>query len=262
MIILSHGRRSEIYDYSKDTILKLYDKEFPKEKIQNEYTKTRTIYKCKNVQIPEPLELVTLNNRVGIVFEKIDGISMMDLFQQKPWLYFSYINKICTLHRGVNQHQIEGLSSQVDEFLNIIEQTPLLEVVQKEKLLEILNRNSDYHLCHGDFHHGNIIVSDKKYYIIDWMDAFSGNYLLDVALTAVNTMVSDAPNHVPNVYRMLYELIKRVVKLDKRYLGLYGLEKKDIRDYLLLASGIHLARSNPLKNKGHKAYFNELWNKY
>jgi len=80
MKILSHGRRSEIYDYSKDTILKLYDKDFPKEKIQNEYFKTKTIYKCKNVQIPEPLELVTLNDRVGIVFQKIDGVSMMDLF--------------------------------------------------------------------------------------------------------------------------------------------------------------------------------------
>jgi hypothetical protein len=38
-------------------------------------------------------------------------------------------------------------------------------------------------ICHGDFHPGNIIISNNKYYVIDWFGTTSGDILSDIAHT-------------------------------------------------------------------------------
>lgn len=41
------------------------------------------------------------------------------------------------------------------------------------------------HLCHGDFHPGNVILSATDEVVIDWVDASLGDPLADVARTSV-----------------------------------------------------------------------------
>ena len=136
--------------------------------------------------------------RFGIVFGRIHGTAFMDLFQRKPWFFLFYIHRIAALHKQVNAVMVQGLPTQQEEFSSLLESSDKLSLVDKQKLLEVLNEPYEPRLCHGDFHHGNLIQSsDGKTYIIDWMDAFSGDYRLDVALSAVNGVVSDAPPHVP-----------------------------------------------------------------
>ncbi len=203
--IISRGRRSEIFYYTYSTVLKLNDREFSTARIYAEFTKTKAVFDSKVIKVPEPLEVVTVENRTGIVFQKINGTALMELFQKKPWLYFSYTKKVCLLHKKLHEHQLGGLPSQVDEFKSILQESMLLTAPQKNRLLEILHKKYVSKLCHGDFHHGNIMHAGNEHFIIDWMDAFSGSCMLDVALTAVNTMVSTAPNHVPSGYRAIYD---------------------------------------------------------
>jgi len=40
-------------------------------------------------------------------------------------------------------------------------------------------------MCHGDFHPGNVMLSDRGPMIIDWVDACRGNPLADVARTSI-----------------------------------------------------------------------------
>lgn len=254
---IAFGRKSKIYALEKGLILKLYHPGFPKQRIQEEFEKTRIVYNAHALHVPEPKEIVEYDGKTGIIFNRISGVAFMDLFQEKPWLYFTYTPIITSLHREIHFISLSGLVTQEQEFKPIIHNAKKLSESEKELLLENLHQPYQQALCHGDFHHGNLIQSvDGKTYIIDWMDAFSGNPLLDVALTAVNAMVSDAPKHVPTAYRFIYEILKKIMKLDTRYLKYYGVEKRTMAQHLFLAAGIHLARHNEQNDSKHREYFN------
>lgn len=49
-------------------------------------------------------------------------------------------------------------------------------------------------LCHGDFHPGNILLSQPEPVIIDWIDSSIGNPLADVARTTILALGSAATN--------------------------------------------------------------------
>jgi hypothetical protein len=250
------GRRSQIFDLGDQTVLKLYDIKFPKSKIISEFEKTKIVFNSKLLNVPRPIKLINYQKRTGIIFEKIEGLSYMDLFMQKPWLFLTYTPKIIEVHKKIHSVLVNDLPRQEKEFENVIKTAKRLTVKDKSLLLEKLNDTYAPTLCHGDFHHGNLIEDKKgKVYILDWMDAFLGDYRLDVALTAVNAVVSDAPKHIPVIYRNAYELLKKILKLDKRYLKFYGLNETDIKDQLCLAAGIHLARCNRNDDSFHRGYF-------
>ena len=253
---ISFGRRSEIYALDDNRVLKLYDKNFSKKRILDEFQKAQIVYALNDIHTPKPIDVREERGRTGIVFERVHGTALMNLFQKLPWLYFTYARKIAAIHNTIHHIQITDLPSQREEFTKTISESGRLTQQDKERLLRILNEPHESVLCHGDFHHGNLIrTKDGTFSIIDWMDAFSGDYRLDIALTAVNAVVSDAPAHVPAFYRKIYDLLKKILNLDQRYIRFYGLEHEDMTRFLFLAAGIHLARCNKADDSAHRAYF-------
>lgn len=270
---IAYGRRSKIFGINKKTVLKLYDKDFPIDKIKQEFNNTKVIESSHKLLVPKPIKLVTIKNQTGIIFERINGIALMDLFQKNPIKYFTYGDIIVKIHKKIhsihitglprNQNALNvsswlrGLPTQEQAFNNLISSSSRLNDKEKKILLGLLSKKHTPVLCHGDFHHGNIILTPKgEYYILDWMDAFVGDYILDIALTAVNAAVSDAPGHIPFLYRKVYDLLKKILALDKRYIDLYGgIDKKELKESLLLASAIHMARGEVGNIESHKKYF-------
>lgn len=256
---VARGRKSKIYNSDNNTIIKLYDKNFPQDKIRREYNNTLLVYSSKKLLVPRPYEIVHRGNQTGIRYERIDGISLMDLFQKNPMYYFTYWEKIAEIHKAIHRVSIDGLPTQHEIFTKLLTSSARLASQEKELLLEILEIPQSSKLCHGDFHHGNIIMTkNNSFYILDWMDAFIGDPILDAALTAVDASVSEAPPHIPVIYRLLYDAIKNLIKLDSRYIRLYGaVEEKGLRVSMLLAAGIHLANFDGENAAGHREYFDK-----
>jgi aminoglycoside phosphotransferase (APT) family kinase protein len=56
----------------------------------------------------------------------------------------------------------------------------------REKVLDILSGLQDGdRVCHGDFHPGNIMLTDKGAIVIDWITVRLGNPLADFARTSM-----------------------------------------------------------------------------
>ena len=71
-----------------------------------------------------------------------------------------------------------------DRAAYLIQKAEMLDSELKKFVLDILSelpRGND--ICHGDFHPGNIIISNKQYYVIDWFGATAGTKLSDIAHT-------------------------------------------------------------------------------
>lgn len=256
--IIDKGRESTVYDLNDSQVLKLYNENFDKGKIFEEYKNTLSVWKLKtNFKVAKPIEFVFLNNRYGIIFEKIEGDSLMNLMMKNLFNFFPLSKKVAALHRELHLHNVK-LTCQENKFGDLIINSKLFSKKEIKELLSILKEKHEPVLCHGDFHHGNIMkTKNNEYFVIDWMDAFSGAKELDIALTAVNSMISQAPTHIPKVFRILYSILKTILKLDSLYLMNYGISKSSMNKYLWLASAIHLVQSNGI-DTGHLEYFKRM----
>lgn len=255
--LLAYGRKSEIYDLNDGKVLKLYCMGFPSSLVNREFQSTRVVQQQTNLAVPKPLAMRKISGRSGIVFEKISGQAYMDLFMKNPIRYFTEAGILAKIHSSIHSYKPSGLPTQMDIFANVIKKTNRVSVAEKERLLDLLSKPRSLFLCHGDFHHGNVILNQGKHYLLDWMDAFVGDPALDIALTAVNAAVSDAPDFVPFVYRKLYDWLKKVMALDSVVLRHHPeVVEDEWPKYLMLAAGIHLARKEG-SHMEHRKYFDK-----
>jgi aminoglycoside phosphotransferase (APT) family kinase protein len=259
---LAFGRRSVIYRYAPGQVLKLYQKGFPSKEIQEEFVKTLAIATETTLPVPRPIKILEQNGQLGIVFEYVSGTSAMDLMMQKVWLVPKIVETLVSIHKRIH-HETVSLISQEECFLPMIEQSDRLTKNEFDKVKRAFaNLRTDCpKLCHGDFHQGNVLFAeDGTYTVLDWMDAFSGNPLLDLALTAVNAVTSTTPPHIPKIFSLLYEGMARMIHLDRWVVREYGVSEKDpqMRDALFIAAAIHIVRCKEKSWEKQKKYLSSM----
>lgn len=83
-------------------------------------------------------------------------------------------------------------------------------------------------LCHGDFHPGNIFISDGQTAVIDFMNVCRGYFLYDVARTVFLVQYTPVPP-VAEDREILLQFKKTLADL---YLMQMNVTREMIRDYL------------------------------
>lgn len=127
-----------------------------------------------------------VENRYGIIFDRITGISLTKLPDKNPLELFRIAGTLARLHYGIHQIQSDRYKDIKVILNSCLSSEPLsfLSSEEKEKAKSYIsglpNGNSILHL---DFHPENVIVQGKDEIIIDWMTAAKGNPAADVAFT-------------------------------------------------------------------------------
>jgi uncharacterized protein (TIGR02172 family) len=201
MPTLSHpiasGRTAEVFAWEDQTILKLYRIEFPTQWVDYEASIGRQVC-AAGVRAPAVLDLVEIEGRRGIVYERIQGESMIVQLARQPWKLISLARALAELHANLHRHPLSQLSPLREQIQRSIEAAPALPKETKEPLLKILSGLPDGdRLCHGDFHPGNVIMTAEGPVIIDWMTASCGNPWADVARTQLLLTAADVPQGTP-----------------------------------------------------------------
>lgn len=83
-------------------------------------------------------------------------------------------------------------------------------------------------LCHGDFHPGNILISNGHTVVIDFMNLCHGDFLYDVARTVFLIEYTPVPVELEH-RKMLLEFKKNLADL---YLMQMNVTRERIQDYL------------------------------
>jgi uncharacterized protein (TIGR02172 family) len=181
---ISSGRTSEIYNWDQEHVLKLFHEWVALENIENEARITRSVYKA-GLPVPEVSEVVQVNNRHGLILQRITGGSMFRLAQRRPWNVIRYSRRSAELHFEIHSHSITtDLPSQRQILERNIRQAVGLPSHLRTKVLAALETMPDGdQLCHGDFWGGNILMTPQGEVIIDWYRASRGNPLADLART-------------------------------------------------------------------------------
>lgn len=190
--LLGCGRTAEVYAWN-DKALKLFVDGFPAEWIRAEAEATRVAHQA-GLSAPAVGEVIEVDGRIGIVYERVDGVSMLQTFATQPWTFLSAVRRFVEFQVAMHNCAGPELPSQRERLRDAIQGAPRLTVEMKEQVLQALDRLPDGDaICHGDYHPDNIIMSSQGLVVIDWMNATRGNPLADVARTSLMCRVGAAP---------------------------------------------------------------------
>lgn len=200
-IPFSSGRKAEIYHWDQEHVLKLFYDWVALESIENEARIACTIYES-GLPVPEVGEMVRVNNRNGLIYQRVYGNSMYKAAQRKPWNVIRYLRRSAELQADIHSHSISaGLPSQRQILERQIRQAVGLPRQLRTKALAALNAMPDGNqLCHGDFWGGNILMSSRGEVVIDWNRASYGNPLADLARTTNAIMAFLKTNQVRRAF--------------------------------------------------------------
>jgi uncharacterized protein (TIGR02172 family) len=209
---IARGRTAEIFFWDHDHILKLYFDWCPSHWVEYE---SRIAHAVRAAGIPAPAagEIVEVNGRRGLVYERVEGISMLQDMNSHPWTALRHASSLAELQIKIHQQSISGLPSYKQNLQHAICTTRYLAEDLREKALHLLESLPDGQtLCHGDYHPGNIIITRGGPVIIDWMTACSGRPWADVARTSLLLTIGPkgAGDQVSPLLRLAIRLYHRM----------------------------------------------------
>lgn len=181
--LIGRGMTAEVYEWGSDKVLKLFFKKFDEERVKYEADIGYIVHES-GVPSPAVFDIIDLDDRKGIIFQRISGTSLTKKIQTEPWNYNYYVQKLAQLQFKIHQCTSDKLPSQKERLSFIINKSAQKLGAREKIILDYLDKLPDgVSICHGDLHLNNVIVSNNELIAIDWNSAYRGNPLSDVART-------------------------------------------------------------------------------
>ena len=191
--IVGTGGQSEGVAWHNDTVLKLFRRGMDERRVKSEFHNALAAFNV-GIPTPKPMQILESNGRSGIVFERVQGPSLLEIALASPEHAAEAGVKLADLHHSIHSRSATELPSQSTRLRARIERAAGLdEVVRAELIAQIVNMQGRLVFCHGDFHPGNVMVSPQRSVILDWYDATSGFAEVDVARTVMLLRFAEFP---------------------------------------------------------------------
>ena len=190
---IAEGGTSEIFAWDEEEILKLYHEEAPPGEAEEEAIRASIAYDA-GVNTPAVVDTITFENRQGIIFERVHGITMVDAIIANPQELISHARLLAELQVDMHTCTASKLPLQRQRLHGQIQSAYGLPAETKAAILADLDQLPDDNaICHGDLHPENILLTAEEPVIIDWVDATQGSPLVDVARTTLMLRVGGLP---------------------------------------------------------------------
>ncbi len=95
--LVGQGRTAEIYVWGDNQILKLFRSGWPLAAVEQEKRISRIVHEL-GLPVPATGGMIEMDGRHGILYERIDGPSMLRQLGAKPWTAISLLHVFADLH--------------------------------------------------------------------------------------------------------------------------------------------------------------------
>lgn len=189
---LAIGGTAEIYALDDARVLKLYWPGAALQAPEREAERARAA-RAAGAPCPAVLEVVSVLDRFGVVFERAHGPTMLNAIGADPEHAAALVRELARLHVDLHGRIGPDLPPQREHLARRISLAPLNHRLRSGVLAALARLPQGQSLCHGAFHPGNVLLGHSGPVIIDWFDAVSGSPAADVARTLLHLQYGKAP---------------------------------------------------------------------
>ena len=164
--VIGVGNTAIVYEWEEGKVLKLFYQGYPKEAVEREFHNAMTI---RNMDFAKAkaYDIIYYEERIGIIYDKLEGESLLDWVMKTGNVQECAIS-MAKLHKVITQNKITNVPNYKEFLKRNIENAPCENPKKREELLQLLDKLPDGNtLCHGDFHPGNILISNGHTKVID-----------------------------------------------------------------------------------------------
>lgn len=249
--LLGKGMTAEVYSWGQDKVLKLFKDNYSEEWTKYEAEIGHKIHEA-GVSSPNVYEIIEIDGRKGIIFERIFGKTLTAAIFKQPWLFISFVYQMARFQYTINMQSSDSLPSQKERFTRTITRSSEILGDNVNKILDYIDRLPDRsNICHGDFYLSNIIKSGNKLVAIDWSSAYRGDPAGDVARTC---LIINSPAVLPGTPDIMAVMSKFPKSLTYRaylneYMRLSKIKLEDIDAWILPVAASKLKDRIPGEEK-------------
>src|SRR5215211_4767110 len=151
-IPIAQGRTAEIFLWDDRRVLKLYREWCPPDWVEYEARIARAVHEA-GIPSPKSSEIVEVNGRRGLLYERLEGKSMLQHMNARPWMIWRQARSLAEIHTAIHEKSIPGLPTYKNRLRDDICETQQITEEIREKILARLDLLPEAgRVCHGDFH--------------------------------------------------------------------------------------------------------------
>jgi hypothetical protein len=177
--LLAAGQRADVFEWGSRVV-----------KLSRSTGSTQVIFReaainaaveALGLPVPAVWSVQQIDGRWGIVFDRMSGVSFAEQMLGDPAAIPQRLQILVRLQARIHSHVLDQFSSLKGWVTAGITRTTLFDEPQRQILLNGLRKMPDGdHLCHGDFHPGNVLGEASHPIVIDWPNACCGEPAADV----------------------------------------------------------------------------------
>ena len=272
--LIGKGRTADIHAFGDDKVIKLFHEETPESQVDYEF-KINLVANQYDCPCPRVYEKVNIDNRFGIVFEKVEGVTVTDLLKKPMSSAKQLAMHTASAHAKINKvsfgssgHPFDEnsiiLPRQYDYFKKCINATEVLSDDEKKQIIDYLLKLPDsLRLCHGDLHTDNYIVVGSTHYIIDWTNAYIGHPASDIARSILLMQTPYGKEDIPGILRPFASMIIQsyMSSFLKIYSSITEVKQSEIEAWMLPVAAARLSENVPHEREWLLSIIKEELNK-
>ncbi len=209
--LLGSGVTAQVYEWGTDKILKLYFEIYSTIDQVNCESKIACMVREAGINTPAVFDIIEIDDRKGIVFERVQGKNVSHQLIKEPWNLFYFVQQMAALQHNIHRFSANGLQTQTGRFKDTINISSHILGSRIKRILDYVESLPDGNsICHGDLYFNNIIMSGNKFVPIDWNGAYRGNPLSDVVRSAIMICSPAVPIGIPEEVSVFYSYPKLV----------------------------------------------------
>jgi serine/threonine protein kinase len=197
---LGAGREADVHAWGDDAVVKLYRPGFGGHRAEAVALANLNGHGVA----PKLIDTVDCDGRTGLVLERLGGSDMLSLLQRQPWRVLGLARALAGTHLTVHQVHAPADLPELRQVVAARIHDAVLPPRLRAYVLRTLDELPDGdHLCHGDYHPGNVLVDADRVAVIDWPNAARGVPDADHARTILLLRWADPLPDTPLVSRAL-----------------------------------------------------------
>jgi len=240
--LIGHGRTADVFRYDENKVIKVFHQEFT-QFANEEYSKAQNIASL-GISAPDVYDIVDVDNKKGIVYEYVQGVSMLQMMQRYPFKTVLYAKLLASLHAEMHSRSIIGLVNIKESLAETIRKIQQISDAKRQVIIGYLLKLPDGEsLCHYDFHPDNILISDGNTKVIDWMTAGAGNPCADVCRTVVILKSNILPPNISAIEKVMINVFRKIFYENyiAHYCKITDVKHEDVEQWLLPVAAARLA---------------------